>query len=224
MSKIVLTLQNVAKNYKQGKANIEILKDINLTIRQGEIVAIIGSSGSGKSTLLHIAGLLDSPDRGKVEITPSTTSPNDPNLIRLLHIGFVYQQHHLLKDFTALENVAMPKLIAGSDYQLALKEAEKLLIELGLAGKKDNMPGELSGGQQQRVAIARALINNPSVVLADEPTGNLDIIAAGEVFELFLNLTKQKNTGMVMVTHNHQLAYKMHRVYELRDGMLYVVN
>ncbi|WP_375326368.1 ABC transporter ATP-binding protein [Candidatus Tisiphia endosymbiont of Nemotelus uliginosus] len=224
MSKTVLTLKNIAKSYRQGKTHIQILQDINLTIRQGEIVAIIGSSGSGKSTLLHIAGLLDSPDSGKVEIISNGSLQNKIDLIRLQHIGFVYQHHHLLKDFSALENIAMPKLIAGSDYQLALKEAAKLLIELDLGSKQHNMPGELSGGQQQKVAIARALMNSPTIILADEPTGNLDPIAAGEVFDLFLKMVIQKNTGMIMVTHNHQLAYKMHRVYELKQGILHDLN
>ncbi|KAJ6644961.1 Lipoprotein-releasing system ATP-binding protein LolD [Pseudolycoriella hygida] len=203
-----------------GTSIIEVLSNINLTLSQGEMIAIIGTSGSGKSTLLHVAGLLDTPDSGKVEITPNENLKNNIDLIRLQHIGFVYQQHHLLQDFTAIENVAMPKLIAGGNYKLALQEAEELLGELGLAKKKHNMPGELSGGQQQRVAIARALINNPSIILADEPTGNLDPTTAKEVFDLFLKMVNQKNIAMIIVTHNLDIAHKIHRIYELKHGAL----
>lgn len=224
MNKIALVLKDISKQYRQGKSTIEVLKGINLTVHQGEMIAIIGASGSGKSTLLHIAGLLDTPDSGEVIVSPNTPSRSNSKDIIIRDIGFVYQQHHLLKDFTALENVVMPKLIAGSDYQLACREAAELLRELGLAEKQHNMPGELSGGQQQRVAIARAVINNPVIILADEPTGNLDYNSAREVFNLFLKMVTQKNTAMIMVTHNHQLAYQMHRVYELKQGVLYDVN
>lgn len=214
----ILTLQNIAKKYKQGKSIIEVLSNINLTVKQGELVAIIGASGSGKSTLLHIAGLLDDPDNGVVDIACSQNTNKD--LLRLYNIGFVYQQHHLLKDFTALENIAMPRLISGDNYKLALEEAGKLLSELGLGGKVNNMPGELSGGEQQRVAIARAMINTPKVILADEPTGNLDPHTAEEVFNLFLKTANTKNTAMIIVTHNYEIAKRMHKVYELKHGKL----
>lgn len=214
----ILKLQNISKQYKQGKAIIEVLNNVNLTVKQGELVAIIGVSGSGKSTLLHIAGLLDVPDSGLVEIVSNKSSNKD--LLRLHNIGFVYQQHHLLKDFTALENIAMPRLISGADYKLALEDARQLLSELGLEGKINNMSGELSGGEQQRVAVARAMINNPKVILADEPTGNLDPNTAEEVFNLFLKTASIKNTAMIIVTHNHEIAKRMHNVYELNNGLL----
>ncbi|MCC8416988.1 MAG: ABC transporter ATP-binding protein [Rickettsia endosymbiont of Bryobia graminum] len=214
----ILKLQNISKQYKQGKAIIEVLNNVNLTVKQGELVAIIGASGSGKSTLLHIAGLLDVPDSGLVEIVSNKSSNKD--LLRLHNIGFVYQQHHLLKDFTALENIAMPRLISGADYKLALEDARQLLSELGLEGKINNLPGELSGGEQQRVAVARAMINNPKVILADEPTGNLDPNTAEEVFNLFLKTASVKNTAMIIVTHNHEIAKRMHNVYELKNGIL----
>ncbi|MFP3018275.1 MAG: ABC transporter ATP-binding protein [Candidatus Tisiphia sp.] len=220
MNKAVLMLKNISKKYKQGKSIIEVLSNVNLTVMQGELVAIIGSSGSGKSTLLHIAGLLDTPNSGEVQIESTNYCQNHAHIIRLRNIGFVYQQHHLLKDFTALENIAMPKLIAGDSYKLALKKAEELLAELGLANKIHNMPGELSGGEQQRVAIARSLINNPQIILADEPTGNLDPNTANEVFNLLLKTAKQQNTSIIVVTHNHEMAHKTHRVYELQYGEL----
>lgn len=214
-----LMLQDISKEYTQGKSIIKVLNNINLTIEAGEMVAIVGASGSGKSTLLHITGLLDNSTSGKV-ILPGANF-KDKNLIRLHHLGFIYQQHHLLKDFTARENIALPKLIASGDYKTALQEADQLLSELGLYAKANNMPGELSGGEQQRIAIARSLINKPSIILADEPTGNLDPDTAAEVFNLFLKITKQQNTSIIMVTHNIELAERMDKVYEVRHGELY---
>ncbi len=220
MNKDILILKNIAKKYKQGKAVIEVLKNVNLTVRQGELIAIIGSSGSGKSTLLHIAGLLDTPNDGEVQITATNYSTHCAHIIRLHNIGFIYQQHHLLKNLSVLENVVIPKLIAGNSYKSSLREAKELLFELGLDKKVYNMPGELSGGEQQRVAIARSLINNPPIILADEPTGNLDPSTANEVFNLLLKIAKQKNTSIIVVTHNHEMIHKMHRVYELKYGEL----
>lgn len=222
MNKATLILQNISKEYTQGKAVVKVLNNINLTIEIGEMVAIIGASGSGKSTLLHIAGLLDSPASGKL-ILPYATS-QDNHLIRLHNLGFIYQQHHLLKDFTARENIALPKLIATGNYKEALRQADQLLSELGLQSRANNMPGELSGGEQQRVAIARSLINKPCLILADEPTGNLDPDTAAEVFNLFLKITRQQNTSIIMVTHNIELAKRMDKVYELRHGELYAIN
>ncbi|WP_341756251.1 MULTISPECIES: ABC transporter ATP-binding protein [unclassified Candidatus Tisiphia] len=220
MNKVALTLKNIFKKYQQGKSIVEVLSNVNLTVMQGELVGIIGSSGSGKSTLLHIAGLLDTPDSGEIQIASTNYSQNCTHIIRLHNIGFVYQQHHLLKDFTALENVAIPKLIAGNNHKSAFREAEELLVELGLANKIHNMPGELSGGEQQRVAIARSLINNPQIILADEPTGNLDPSTANKVFNLLLKTVNQKNISIIIVTHNHEMAHKMHRVYQLKHGEL----
>lgn len=218
MSNEVLILENISKQYRQGKVSVKVLDGLNLGVNAGELIAVIGSSGSGKSTLLHIAGLLDTPTSGKVIIGGSNQKKD--HLIRLHYIGFIYQQHHLLKDFTALENTTMPKLIAGGNKQEVKKEAQDILSQLGLAQKLYNMPGELSGGEQQRVAIARSLINKPKIVLADEPTGNLDPNTTNEVFNLFLKVAKEQGTAVIMVTHNYQIAHKMDKLYELKDGIL----
>jgi lipoprotein-releasing system ATP-binding protein len=214
-----LQLQNINKDYRQGRSTIEVLKNINLEIDKNQMVAIVGASGSGKSTLLHIAGLLDSPDSGSVHIAniPEYKVKNlkySPQ-IRLKNMGFIYQHHHLLGDFTAQENAAMPLLISGINKKQALQEAEDLLAKLGLGKRLYNFPGELSGGEQQRVAIARALINNPTLILADEPTGNLDPNTAEEVFELFLDRVENSGASIIMVTHNMSLAKRMHKTYKL---------
>jgi lipoprotein-releasing system ATP-binding protein len=219
----VLTLSNISKDYIQGNSVIEILKNVNLTVMQNELIAIVGASGSGKSSLLHIAGLLDLPSSGKVQICDIIRQKNVAKLndvIRLNYIGFVYQNYNLLKDFSARENVALPRLIAGSNYNQALDDADELLAKLGLASKIYNMPGELSGGEQQRVAIARSLINKPKIILADEPTGNLDQNTADEVFSILLQIATEQNIAIVMVTHNNELARRMHKLYELRYGEL----
>ncbi|MGX6960728.1 MAG: ABC transporter ATP-binding protein [Rickettsia endosymbiont of Pentastiridius leporinus] len=218
MSNKVLILKNISKQYRQGKTIIRVLDDLDLTVNEGELIAVIGSSGSGKSTLLHIAGLLDKPTNGEV-IIPNIEYKKT-NLIRLNYLGFIYQQHHLLRDFTALENVIMPRLINGIDQKEAAEEAKKILSDLGLGKKVYNMPGELSGGEQQRVAIARSLINKPKLILADEPTGNLDPKTTNDVFNLFLKVAKDQNTAIIMVTHNHELAHKMDKLYKLKHGML----
>lgn len=220
MSKSILSLRNISKHYAQGKSTVPVLENVNLEVMQGELIAIIGSSGSGKSTLLHIAGLLDSPNNGEVLINSTNYQSGKEYLARLHNIGFIYQQHRLLKDFTAIENVAMPRLISGDDYKIALDESEQILKELGLSDKKNNMPGELSGGEQQRIAIGRSLINKPLIILADEPTGNLDPSTADEVFNLFIRTARQQKTAIIMVTHNHQLAGKMDRIYELKHRHL----
>ncbi|KJV92399.1 ABC transporter ATP-binding protein [Rickettsia bellii] len=218
MSNKILTLKNVSKHYRQGNSIIRVLDDLNLNINEGELIAIIGSSGSGKSTLLHIAGLLDKPTNGEVIIANNEYKTN--HLIRLNYLGFIYQQHHLLKDFTAIENVIMPSLINGSNQKEAIEAAKSILDSLGLGKKLHNMPGELSGGEQQRVAIARSLINKPKIILADEPTGNLDPKTTNEVFNLFLKVAKEQNTAIVMVTHNHELAHRMDKLYKLKHGAL----
>ncbi|WP_341791527.1 ABC transporter ATP-binding protein [Rickettsia endosymbiont of Gonocerus acuteangulatus] len=218
MSNKILTLKNVSKHYWQGNSIIRVLDDLNLNINEGELITVIGSSGSGKSTLLHIAGLLDKPTNGEVIIANSEYKTN--HLIRLNYLGFIYQQHHLLKDFTAIENVIMPRLINGSNQKEAIEAAKNILDSLGLGKKLYNMPGELSGGEQQRVAIARSLINKPKIILADEPTGNLDPKTTNEVFNLFLKVAKEQNTAVVMVTHNHELAHRMDKLYKLKHGAL----
>lgn len=222
MSKI-LELSNVSKNYRQGDSVIEIIRHVNLSVNSGELVAIIGASGSGKSTMLHIAGLLDRKFEGEVIIDGTATKGVQDRVcesLRLNQLGFIYQYHHLLKDFTARENVAMPKLIAGCDYSVALKEADELLKRLGLEKRLHNHPGEMSGGEQQRVAIARSLINSPKVVLADEPTGNLDSQTADIALGLFLELARERGLAAIIVTHNREIARKMDKVYELKDGVL----
>jgi len=216
---VILELKNINKDYRQGRSTIEVLKNVNLQIIKNQMVAIVGASGSGKSTLLHIAGLLDSPDAGSVYIEniPAHKLCNlkYASQIRLENLGFIYQYHHLLGDFTAQENAAMPLLISGVEKKHALERSEDLLRKLGLGGRLYNFPGELSGGEQQRVAIARALINNPKLILADEPTGNLDSNTAEEVFELFLDRAENSGTAIIMVTHNISLAKRMHKTYKL---------
>ena len=216
MSKI-LELKDICKSYKQGTFATHVLKDFCLSLSAGEIVAIVGASGSGKSTLLHIAGLLDRPDSGEIIIDGHKVTNNDKmrTKLRLEHLGFIYQYHHLLKDFTARENVAMPRLIAGKNFEEALDEADELLGKLDLGNRTYNMPGELSGGQQQRVAIARAMINHPKIILADEPTGNLDPESAKNVLDLMLRLVREKNVAMIIVTHNPDVTKRADRVVKL---------
>lgn len=215
----ILTLKNINKEYRQGRSTIEVLKNVNLNVPKGKMIAIVGASGSGKSTLLHIAGLLDKPDSGSVHIEniPGHKLNNlkYAHQIRLENLGFIYQHHHLLRDFTAQENAAMPLLISGIEKDEAFEKATDLLEKLGLLERLYNLPGELSGGEQQRVAIARALINNPKLILADEPTGNLDPHTAAEVFELFLSRAQNLGSAIVMVTHNMELAKKMNESYKL---------
>lgn len=218
-NEVVLELKNITKTYHQGKLIVEVLKNINLKVIKKRMVGIIGASGTGKSTLLHIAGLLDTADSGSIHIEnippKKLTNLNYASQVRLKNIGFIYQYHYLLGDFTARENVAMPLLIAGIRKRDALEKAESLLKNLGLGNRLYNLPGELSGGEQQRVAISRALINDPKVILADEPTGNLDPNTAEMVFELFLDRAENLGSAVVMVTHNILLAKKMHATYKL---------
>lgn len=224
MSKAILTLKGISKDYKQGRSIIEVLKSVNLTVHQKEMVAIVGASGSGKSTLLHIAGLLDTADSGEIFIDNvediRVKNLRYSNRVRLENMGFIYQYHHLLTDFTAQENAAMPLLINNIPRKEAMERSATILEELGLGKRLYNVPGELSGGEQQRVAVARALINNPKIILADEPTGNLDPHTADEVFAIFLERIEKENAAIIMVTHNLELAAKMNKTYKLNEGSL----
>jgi len=221
MSNIVLSLNNVSKSFKQGKNNIRVLKGANLDIKSGEVVALIGPSGSGKSTLLQIAGLLDSPTSGKIMINSNDcTKASDKvrTVTRRNDIGFIYQFHHLLPEFTALENIIIPQLINKSNKAESEKNAADILKSLGLSHRLKHKPSELSGGEQQRVAIARAMVNQPSLILADEPTGNLDPSTSSDVFDILIKSVKEQGLAMLIVTHNHELANKMDRIVTLKDG------
>lgn len=224
--RFVLTLKNISKDYKQGRSTVEVLKNINLQVSRGQTIAIVGASGSGKSTLLHIAGLLDSADSGTTTIDGLSFSKisnfRHTNQIRLKYMGFIYQHHHLLRDFTAQENAAMPLLIKGIKKSEAMDKSAELLDQLGLGKRLCNVSGELSGGEQQRVAVARALINNPKIILADEPTGNLDPHTAEEVFAMFLERAEKFGTAIIMVSHNLELAAKMQKTYKLDYGLVEV--
>ncbi|WP_334129239.1 ABC transporter ATP-binding protein [Sneathiella sp.] len=223
MSEAVLQLENVSRVYVQGQARLTVLENVNLTLRQGEIVALLGPSGSGKSTLLHIAGLLEPPSSGTVRIDGidcSHARDSKRTAVRRDRIGFVYQFHHLLPEFSALENVMMPMLIAGIAKAEARTWARALLVQMGLEARLSHRPAKLSGGEQQRVAIARALANNPKVLLADEPTGNLDEQTAEMVFRHFLDITRERGTAALVATHNIDLARRMDRIIRVRDHQL----
>ena len=224
---VVLELKDVIKNYKQGKQNLEVLSGINLEIKQGEVIALVGQSGAGKSTLLQIAGLLDRPTSGKVIIDDKNVSKASDDVrtnFRRDYIGFVYQYHNLLSDFTALENVMMPMLIAGKNKNEAKERAVMLLEKMHLAHRINHRPAELSGGEQQRVAIARALSNSPKLLLADEPTGNLDPNTAEEVFQELIRIIKETGLSALIATHNMELACRMNKQLRLRDGELVNIN
>jgi lipoprotein-releasing system ATP-binding protein len=219
----VLKLLDIEKNFFQADQKIEVLKGINLEIKKGELVALIGPSGSGKTTLLQIAGLLDNATSGQIligEIDSSKANDKTRTEIRKNHIGFVYQFHNLLPEFSALENVALPLLIQEKSRKEAFEIAEKILAEVGLSNRLNHKPSELSGGQQQRVALARAVVTKPSLILADEPTGNLDSEFAGKIFELLQNLVKTYQIGCLVVTHNMELAKKADRVVSIKDGIV----
>lgn len=219
----VLELKNINKTFRQGDNMLEVLKDVNLSIRPKEVVALIGPSGSGKSTLLQIAGLLETPSDGEVYVSGELCS-NATDAVRTAlrrdYLGFVYQYHNLLPDFDALENVIMPQLIAGVTYKEAADKAGWLLQRLGLNDRKYHRPAELSGGEQQRVAIARAIANTPKLLLADEPTGNLDPNTSDNVFLTLLEVVKETGLSALIATHNIELAHKMDREVTLRDGKL----
>ncbi|MBO6825118.1 MAG: ABC transporter ATP-binding protein [Sneathiella sp.] len=223
MNSPVLQLENVTRVFEQAGERLEILQAVNLSIRPGEIVALLGQSGAGKSTLLQIAGLLEPPTSGKVLINGedcTASKDNKRTRIRRNDIGFVYQFHHLLPEFSALENVMMPNLISGVSKSIAKNNATELLELMGLSHRLTHRPARLSGGEQQRVAIARALANHPSLLLADEPTGNLDEATSDMVFENFVNLLRKQNVGALVATHNRELAARMDRIVQVRDHQL----
>ncbi|MCJ8211107.1 ABC transporter ATP-binding protein [Mucilaginibacter sp. RS28] len=212
-----------AQNIKKKFGDLHILKGVDLEVSKGEIITIVGASGAGKSTLLNILGTLDKPDEGKVFIAGtevSSLSNNQLSNFRNQKIGFIFQFHHLLTEFTALENVCIPAFIAGVGKQAAEKKAKELLSKLGLAQRIDHKPAQLSGGEQQRVAVARALVNDPALIFADEPSGNLDSANARELHELFLQLRNDLGQTFVIVTHNEDLADLSDRKVTMKDGMI----
>ena len=213
-----------AKSIYKSYDSLQVLKGINLEISKGEIVSIVGASGAGKSTLLHILGTLDNADSGELEIDGiQLKSLSDKKLAQFRNqkIGFVFQAHHLLPEFTALENVMIPGLIAGLSKSMAQSKSEALLKQLGLEERIEHRPAEMSGGEQQRVAVARAMINNPAVIFADEPSGNLDSVAANSLHQLFFDLRKQLNQTFVIVTHNLELANMADRKITIKDGIVF---
>ena len=215
----MLTAKDIHKKY----GAVEVLKGVEFEIRKGEVVSIVGPSGSGKSTLLHILGTLDKADKGQVSM--NNTSLNGLSgkklaAFRNKHIGFVFQFHHLLPEFSASENVCIPGWLAGRKKNEVKSEAENLLTLLGLTNRMDNKPNQLSGGEQQRVAVARALINKPDIIMADEPTGNLDTANAKELHQLFFDLRKQLNQTFLIVTHNEELAQLSDRILHMKDGKI----
>ena len=216
---MILQARNIHKNYGQ----LWVLKGVDLEIKQGEIASIVGPSGSGKSTLLHILGTLDHPNKGEVFINQQKINflhEKEVAAFRNHHIGFVFQFHHLLPEFTALENVSIPGWMAGRKKKEVGEKASGILKTLGLGGRLDNKPGALSGGEQQRVAVARALINEPKIIFADEPTGNLDSANARDLHQLFFDLRKQFNQTFLIVTHNEELAQMSDRILHMKDGKI----
>ena len=219
----VIACRGLSRSYAQGDKVLTVLREIDLEVRRGEVIAIVGASGSGKSTLLHLLGGLDEPSSGEVLIEGQRLDRLDETqrgIVRNRKLGFVYQFHHLLGEFSATENVAMPLLIRGLARGAASAAADRLLTLVGLGDRRTHRPGELSGGERQRVALARALVTEPSCVLADEPTGNLDVQTAKEMFGLVRALARQLGTAVVIVTHDLELAAQTDRQMALRDGRL----
>ena len=223
MNTALLSCQNVSKFYQEGTQQTEVLKQVSFSMQPSELVAIVGSSGSGKSTLLHTLGGLDQPSSGEVFIKGQSLQQMSPNALAKLrnqYLGFVYQFHHLMADFTALENVMMPMLIGQQNKTEAQDRAEQILSAVGLQHRISHRPSALSGGERQRVAIARALVNNPALVLADEPTGNLDHKTTESIFELIQELNQEKQIAFLLVTHDLNLAEKLNRRLIMQDGVL----
>jgi len=223
MNTALLSCQNVSKFYQEGTQQTEVLKQVSFSMQPSELVAIVGSSGSGKSTLLHTLGGLDQPSSGEVFIKGQSLQQMSPNALAKLrnqYLGFVYQFHHLMADFTALENVMMPMLIGQQNKTEAQDRAEQILSAVGLQHRISHRPSALSGGERQRVAIARALVNNPALVLADEPTGNLDHKTTESIFELIQQLNQEKQIAFLLVTHDLSLAEKLNRRLIMQDGVL----
>lgn len=223
MNTALLSCQNITKFYQEGTQQTEVLKQVSFSMQPSELVAIVGSSGSGKSTLLHTLGGLDQPSSGEVFIKGQSLQQMTPNALAKLrnqYLGFVYQFHHLMADFTALENVMMPMLIGQQNKTEAQDCAEQILSAVGLQHRISHRPSALSGGERQRVAIARALVNNPALVLADEPTGNLDHKTTESIFELIQQLNQEKQIAFLLVTHDLNLAEKLNRRLIMQDGVL----
>ena len=222
-NKVVLKVRGLTKRFHEGRIDLTVLHGVDLDVHAGETLAIVGSSGSGKSTLLHLMGGLDAPTAGSVELLGQDIAQVDAaaqGRLRNQHLGFVYQFHHLLGEFSALENAAMPLLIGGTPVKAASTKAAAMLERVGLGHRLDHKPSELSGGERQRVAIARALVNEPKLVLADEPTGNLDHKSADSIYSLMCELNAQLGTAFVVVTHDRALAAKLHRRISLVDGLV----
>lgn len=223
MSNLILDAQNITKSFTDGKTSVDVIRGLSLQVKAGEFVSIVGSSGSGKSTLLHVLGGLDLPTSGQVLINGQrfdTLGEAERGYIRNEHLGFVYQFHHLLPEFSALENVAMPLMLRkGSHYKEVKQQAEYLLERVGLSHRMTHKPGELSGGERQRVALARALVTKPKLMMADEPTGNLDRKTAVKIFELLSELRKEFNMAMLIVTHDEYLAQSADSILHMQDGL-----
>ena len=218
-----LSLRGIRRTFQQGDRKLEVLRGVSLDLKAGEIVALVGQSGSGKSTLLHIAGLLERPDGGEVIVDGKSVDKAGDGArtaLRRRFLGFVYQYHHLLPEFSALENVMLPQMLNGLSRSQSRVRADALLSMVGLKERADHRPGRLSGGEQQRVAIARAVANAPRVLLADEPTGNLDASTAETVFRQLLVLVRETGMAALIATHNHELAARMDRTLHLKDGVL----
>lgn len=223
MSNPVLELKSLTRSFKQGTEDLHILKEADLQIYPGEIVALVGPSGAGKSTLLQTAGLLEKPDSGEIYLDGTNASAlkdDAKTALRRHHLGFVYQYHHLLPEFSAIENIVIPQMITGKSKKDAIVRAEELLEAVSLAKRGSHRPAELSGGEQQRVAIARALANKPKLLLADEPTGNLDPTTSDHVFGLLLHEVRKEGLAALIATHNPTLAARMDRIIRLEDGHL----